>query len=499
MGVCCASIEAGTPDPSIPGQAVYEQHCAACHGIQGDGNGPASAWLFPKPRNFSAGLFKIQSTPPESLPTDEDLFQSITRGMPGSSMPSFTYLSERERRDVVQHVKYLTATVTETGLRVNRFDEAAQSGQPVRPVDVPPEPADTVENLARGRELFVQLGCIACHGETGAGDGPSAPTLKDNWGIPALPRDFNNGAFRGGSTPRDVYLRIHNGMAGTPMPPFGPDILKTEDRWAVAHYILSLRRIDVEVNDILTPEDGMVRVRKVRRLPGGPRDSSWEALDPVRVPLNPLWPEPKPILAVAVSAVHDGKVIAVLCTWRDPDFNGSAVRVQDFQDGLALQFPLRGGTPFLGMGDAENPVNLWFWRSGWQTEMDTERPDVQVAYPSMHVDVYFETNRLYATAVAAGNVISAPHSSPVEDANARGFGTLRSQPLKQQNVQGRGVWHDGFWSVMLTRRLKSSDQEDVRFAAGRSVPVAFAVWNGEQRDRNGRKVISNWFQLVLEK
>src|SRR5688572_515008 len=90
------------------GRLVYDQHCAACHGVNGDGNGPASVWLFPKPRNFNSGLFKIQSTPPGSPPTDEDLFQTVTRGMPGSSMPSFTYLSEQDRKEVVQYVKQLT-------------------------------------------------------------------------------------------------------------------------------------------------------------------------------------------------------------------------------------------------------------------------------------------------------------------------------------------------------------------------------------------------------
>ena len=101
------------------GRLTYEQHCAACHGAQGDGNGPASVWLFPKPRNFSAGLFKIKSTPGQSLPTDEDLFRSLTRGLPGSSMPSFSYLTEAERRDAVQYVKFLTARTEADGKRVN--------------------------------------------------------------------------------------------------------------------------------------------------------------------------------------------------------------------------------------------------------------------------------------------------------------------------------------------------------------------------------------------
>src|SRR6266513_143304 len=94
-------------DPSLsPGKAVYDQHCAACHGINGDGNGPAAVWLYPKPRHFNSGLFKIKSTPPGFMPSDEDLLHTVTRGMPGSSMPSFTYLSEPQRREWLPYVKY---------------------------------------------------------------------------------------------------------------------------------------------------------------------------------------------------------------------------------------------------------------------------------------------------------------------------------------------------------------------------------------------------------
>src|SRR5215831_11331448 len=105
-----------------PGRIVYEQHCAACHGPNGRGDGPAAVWLYPKPRHFNSGLFKIKSTPSGALPTDEDLFQTVTRGMPGSSMPSFSYLGEPERREAVQCVKYLTASIDSDGMRVNFFD-----------------------------------------------------------------------------------------------------------------------------------------------------------------------------------------------------------------------------------------------------------------------------------------------------------------------------------------------------------------------------------------
>lgn len=493
-----AAAERSSSSESTLGRAIFEQHCAACHGLNGDGSGPAAVWLFPKPRNFSAGLFKIQSTPAGSLPSDDDLYRVISFGMPGSSMPSFTYLSEEERREVVKHVKYLTSDVDSEGKRFNRFEAAQSSGDLRPPVEVPPEPPVTIESLAQGKEMFVKLQCATCHGEAGAGDGPSAATLKDTWGMPLLPRDFNTGAFRGGAAGRDLYLRIHNGMAGTPMPPFGEGVITANERWAVVHYIQSLRRKDIEVNDMLAPTDGTIPVERVAKIPNDPMDEMWERMDTVRVPLNPLWPEPDPIPAVAVRAVHDGVQIAVLCQWRDTIANGAPIRVQDFQDAIALQFALNGKPPFLGMGDGKNPVNIWQWKAGWQMEGGQALPDMESVYASMHTDVQLQTNVLYRTAEAAGNLLARRiQSSPVEDAVARGFGTLESQPLAGQNVNGKGAWRDGHWNVIFVRELKSNDREDVKLAAGKSAPVAFAVWDGANRDRNGRKVISNWFQFVL--
>ena len=484
-----------------PGQLIYERHCAACHGLNGEGNGPAAIWLYPKPRHFNSGLFKIKSTPAGFLPTDEDLFQTVTRGMPGSSMPSFTYLTDQERRDVVQYVKRLTSYVDASGKRINFFEEAKAKGQIGVPIQVPPEPPVTVQSLALGQEMYSKMNCFTCHGLTGEGTGPSAPGLKDFWGFSLPPRDFNTGAFRGGHTGRDLYLRVATGLAGTPMPAFDDKMLSSDQRWAVVHYVQSLRRRDVDINDILAPSDGSIHARKVRsKLPTDPADPFWDTLDPVRVPLNPLWPEADLIPAVSVSAVHDGKRVAILCTWRDPIADGGPVRVQDFQDAIALQFSMNGTTPFLGMGDRNNPVNIWQWKAGWQQAIDGERSDVNIVYASMHSDVYFQTNALYRTAEAANNLLAQPvHASPVEDANARGFGTFKSQPASGQNVKGRGIWRDSHWSVVFVRELKSREADDVQMAVGKATPFAFAVWDGQNRDRNGRKVVSNWHQLILER
>ncbi len=284
------------------------------------------------------------------------------------------------------------------------------------------------------------------------------------------------------------------------MPAFDEKAISSEQRWAVVRYIQSLRRKDIEISDILAPTDGTIRVTRIHReLPTDPANPFWESLDPVRVPLNPLWPESDLIPAVAVSGVHDGKRLALLCTWRDPIADGAAVRVQDFQDAVAVQFSMNGSTPFLGMGDKNNPVNIWQWKAGWQQEIEGTRPDVNTVYTSMHNDLYFQTNALYRTAEAANNLLSrSVHVSPIEDANARGFGTFTSQSASGQNVKGHGIWRDSHWNVVFVRELKSRDKDDVQLAIGKPAPIAFAVWDGQNRDRNGRKVVSNWHRLILE-
>jgi DMSO reductase family type II enzyme heme b subunit len=75
---------------------------------------------------------------------------------------------------------------------------------------------------------------------------------------------------------------------------------------------------------------------------------------------------------------------------------------------------------------------------------------------------------------------------------------MQSQPRSSQNVKGVGIWSDGHWNVLFLRELRSREEDDVKFTTAKSVPVAFAIWDGQNRDRNGRKVISNWYQLRLQ-
>jgi len=73
----------------------YRRFCTGCHGDLGDGEGENAPWLDPKPRNFTLATFKCRSTPTGTLPTDEDLFNTVGRGLESSNMPSWNPLSNQ--------------------------------------------------------------------------------------------------------------------------------------------------------------------------------------------------------------------------------------------------------------------------------------------------------------------------------------------------------------------------------------------------------------------
>jgi cytochrome c oxidase cbb3-type subunit I/II len=114
-----------------------------------------------------------------------------------------------------------------------------QEDPPEPPLVIPPAPRATPTLLARGQTLYAQAKCAECHGESGRGDGPAAPTLKDDFDRPIRPADFTRGELRGGAAVADVYRTLTTGLDGTPMPSFA-DTLDDGERWAISYYVLSL-------------------------------------------------------------------------------------------------------------------------------------------------------------------------------------------------------------------------------------------------------------------
>lgn len=234
------AVQAGTDQVTAlrtEGARVYATYCEGCHGANGDGQGPAAAMLIVKPRDFTKGIFKFRSTPSGALPTDEDLYKIVSRGVYRTSMPEWSLLTERERLAVIQYVKH--------------FYPEWDSRGPGTPIYVPPPPATlgSADAVARGHDLYALLECSTCHGAGGHGDGPSAAGLQpDAWGNPQKPFDFTKGRLKSGPTPQDVYRTFMTGINGTAMPSYydifaepDGDNIRDGDAWNLVSYILSLR------------------------------------------------------------------------------------------------------------------------------------------------------------------------------------------------------------------------------------------------------------------
>ena len=218
------------------GKEVYGRRCVGCHGVSGDGNGPAATFLHrQRPRSFRAAVFKFRLTK-EPLPTDGDLLRTITRGVRGTAMPAWYELPLTDRLAVIQYIKYELAVDRSDPAQPYAFFKEEPPGAPLH-IGRPPTPSQ--QTLARGAEVWKAAKCWECHGNTGKGDGEKAPGLKDDLGFPIPPADLTSGQFKSGPAVVDIFRTMTTGLSGTPMPSYR-DSLPEEDRWALAYYVLAL-------------------------------------------------------------------------------------------------------------------------------------------------------------------------------------------------------------------------------------------------------------------
>jgi mono/diheme cytochrome c family protein len=209
------------------GKALYRRFCVGCHGAEGNGLGDNAQWLDPRPRDFTTALFRWRSTPTGTLPTDQDLYDTITRGVVGTLMPTWRPLNAQQKVDVLAYIK--------------TFSPRWKTQKPGTPIPVPAEPPEVIESVLHGRELYDKMQCWKCHGPDGRGDGPSAPTLTDDKNLPIRPYNFHDGTrFRCGETNQDLYKIFMTGLDGTPMPSFA-DIIQPNDAWDLVHFLRTLQ------------------------------------------------------------------------------------------------------------------------------------------------------------------------------------------------------------------------------------------------------------------
>ncbi len=236
---------------------------------------------------------------------------------------------------------------------------------------------------------------------------------------------------------------------------------------------------------------------------------------PVRDPWDPFW-DAVPALDVALSAqqsvppmggrrltitaraVNDGENLYVEVEWQDPQADRSVGATEDFTDAVAVQFPASGATrvPAFCMGDPTASVNIWQWRAASQADVRRGFQGAEATlHPDGYVDMYpFEGDETFAAGLAAGNPLSVrERTSPVDNLVAMGNGSLTADPTPV--VDGWGAWRDGVWRVVFARPLAVAREGNVELAKDDYTDIAFAVWDGQAEERNGRKSVASFVAL----
>ncbi|MBI4638581.1 MAG: c-type cytochrome [Candidatus Rokubacteria bacterium] len=420
------------------GKAVYAKKCALCHGEKGDGKGPAAELLSPRPRDFTGGVFKIRTTANKS-PSDRDMFRIITEGMPGTSMPPWGVLPEKDRWNLVAYVKTFAA---------EKFKE------PGKKQELPKEVAASTESIKRGKEMFEAIECHKCHGVEGRADGPSRAELKDDWGNPVPPANLTKRwTFRGGARREDIATRLANGLLGTPMPSFIDSVEKPEDIWHVTDYVLSLGPESPRYATLVTV------AAVAGAIPDDPNAEFWRKVAPQNIPLmGQVIVDPRnfnpAIDLVSVRAVYNEREIAFHLTWDDPTESHADPAKNAYADAIALQFPPKtaGGPerPYFLMGDASDAVYLLRWQQG----------------------------------------------PGVGEATANGPGKV--SPLAGSEAAGKATFQHGQYRLVLKRALVGKGGDRPTFEPEVFVPVAFQAWDGGAGETGTKMSLTSWYYLRLE-
>ncbi len=530
------------------GRQVYAKWCGHCHGENGDGKGVAASRLKPLPRDFTSGKYKIRMTTTGNIPTDEDLTNAIRRGLPATSMPPFpdAYLSDAEVAAVVGYIKSFSPWFA---------DPERLNPETITIPDPPPYDLEAARTV--GRKVYEETGCGRCHGELGRGDGPSAPTLVDDWGDHIRTADLSMPwTFRGGGTRRDIFRSMSTGFYGTPMPGFYNNLGATpeesqERMWAIVDYMLSLAGGPQEdgatpyVNLMRSvPYDDTIDLETGAEMFAEAPAATFPIFGQIVEPGRDFYPS---AVAVTAQAIHNDRDIAFRLTWHDmraevagtnaPDLpaptwdehlaeigqsaeagDSGGEGEGDFWGDEAAEDSGDEGSGDEGSGD-EGSGDFWgdeatdpageedagdFWGEDDSGEAaplggtpDTEFSDaIALQFPLEKSEGVRQPYFLFGDSQNAVDLWFVDLARPGKGMRYEGRGSSAVAPAEGgEEIETSAIYEDGEWSVIFKRKRKSGGQS---FEEGEFLPVAFSVWDGFNRERGNRRGLSSWYQVYVE-
>ena len=503
----------GAERARMDSKALYQLRCAVCHGENGAGDGSAAEFVYPRPRDFTAGLWKYKTSPGDLAPRDADLFNTIKNGLRGTSMPGWSSLfSDEQINGLVEVIKQFdtNAIWAPEDAPDEDFDDDGHYLKPLRVIDelepTSGQIAYSEQSINRGREVFEE-NCRKCHGQLGRGNITSGELLVDDWGFRVWPRDLSKpwtwratettqdprqqaDPAQRDATIRNIYTRVSIGIRGTPMPSHRAvdegeeDAITLEDRWHVANYTYSLREGSVSPGS----RDVIEGVEWDGDLPASVQHEAWDQVPASTFRLLPNIIKEGRLFtplntSVTVRVLYNKSEIAFLLEFNDrtESIPGGPILefLEDkseriFPDAVALQFPKEDAystvpveKPLFRHGDAQHHTTIWYWNAG---SVDPERKPGSVVFDA-----------------------TGPDSRLVPRDN-------------NTDMTANGEWRDGRWRVLFKRSrglvnepAAEADSGDIVFHKGQFIPVSFANWDGNNGEQGSKHTLTPWFWLLLPK
>jgi len=202
-----------SPPPALErGKDLFAKACAACHGAEGKGDGilTKNYDLNSIPANLTKPLqsIKIRSTASGAVPTDADLFRTLTRGLPNTAMWSYRALPAEDRWSLVHYVKSLGGDAYKSAPKV---------------ANIPAKLEKNAGLLETGGTLYRNV-CLNCHGAEGLGGNPPIYDSESGKQFPGLKFAQDGGKLMlGGSSDDDIARTLMTGFhSRSPMRSFQP-------------------------------------------------------------------------------------------------------------------------------------------------------------------------------------------------------------------------------------------------------------------------------------
>ncbi|MFN3814295.1 MAG: ethylbenzene dehydrogenase-related protein [Aquificaceae bacterium] len=254
--------------------------------------------------------------------------------------------------------------------------------------------------------------------------------------------------------------------------------------------------------------------KRVSKVPLDPFDKVWNQATEVEVPLagqsvtTPMQMNPT-VKSIRVKSVHDEKSIAFLLVWEDPTQDNFHL-IGKFSDAAAIQIPYKPSTDVpVTMGDKGQRVLILHWTAARQENIDKGYADVSKIYPNAVYDWYPHATppykypedwaNQYALNYIGGEKVFRKNTlkTPVREVVAEGFGSSTWKDI--QGAEGKGVYKNGKWYVVIKRAFMEENTSNPDWGPGKETFITFAVWDGSAGDVGARKALSySWIKLKIE-